>query len=629
MSYVRKLGASALVIAAAFAVAFAVLVSSTSTQTAEAADVTLPNVNNSATAAPGDTVQITVAGEFARVSITETADGVGGSFEHNDGQSIACADNGSCDADDTDNGAVQVDLKIDADAGEGYILLSVGGLGATTATKVINVSKATLVGSLTIKAVSSTIAANDADTTAGDAGVNRTAITVNVKNAASTPTGLNTRSVTLITTLGSISCDGGSAYSQACSVSTAASSSTPGVEDGEDGWATVYLLGAGVEGEATVTATLGNHTDTVDVTLYGEAKNLTAEPEQGSVEIGGSVFIVLTVTDAAGNPVSGATVIAGTPKEVVGPEGVDNPVLVVTEKDTPTRDDFTDDVLGVGYSKDKAADKAADRIPACGQDNSDTDGDTSGLQELFETEGTNDKGQCVVYVTAPENSSDATKNATRGEHTLNFQVTAAIKASATIEVAGKPSSITTDAPAVIDPASVTAITVSVWDDEDVLVGITEVKVRKVGGDGLIEDEGEGGSERTVDGQSKFTFIAPSAVGSSEILITAGDAETRLTLQIGEPEPEPVPEPEAEPALSTTPSSTGATLVTFNGGSVDELSTVLTDACGDGGRAYATDYQGNWVAFIPSAPAVVNAPFNALFSDGIADGTPLLISNCGG
>ena len=47
-----------------------------------------------------------------------------------------------------------------------------------------------------------------------------------------------------------------------------------------------------------------------------------------------------------------------------------------------------------------------------------------------------------------------------------------------------------------------------------LVGITSVKVRKVDGGGLIEDEGEGGSEMTSNGQSKFKFIAPSTPGTS-------------------------------------------------------------------------------------------------------------------
>ena len=150
-------------------------------------------------------------------------------------------------------------------------------------------------------------------------------------------------------------------------------------------------------------------------------------------------------------------------------------------------------------------------------------------------------------MTAPDGGTAAT-TATRGEHTLNFQVTAAVKASATIEVAGKPASISTDAPAQVETGSVTEITVSVFDDEDVLVGITSVKVRKVDGGGLIEDAGEGGSEMTSNGQSKFTFIAPSAAGSSEILITAGGVNHRVPLQIGEAEADEPEEPEA-PSLT--------------------------------------------------------------------------------
>ena len=80
------MGAYGLGAATAFAVAVALPVSVSSTPTAEAADAPLANADNSATAAPGDTVQITVTGEFARVSITETSGGAGASFDHNDGQ---------------------------------------------------------------------------------------------------------------------------------------------------------------------------------------------------------------------------------------------------------------------------------------------------------------------------------------------------------------------------------------------------------------------------------------------------------------------------------------------------------------------------------------------------------------
>lgn len=642
MSYVRKLGASALVIAAAFAVAFAVLVSSpTQTVEAQAApDHTLATgANNVDDVAPGDTVRIVVGGAFAQVSITGTADGVGGSFDANEGQSIACGNDATCDEDDADT-TVSVDLTVDADSGEGHILLSVGGLGATTATKVINVSKTNLVGSLSITASPTTISAADGTST----------LTILVKDAQATPEGENGEEVTLVTTLGTLECVTDT-ETQACSVTTADSSGVANVDDGTPGYATVTLNGKGVEGTATITARLGSFTDTATVTLFGTAKNLTAEPDQGSIEIGGEVYIVLTVTDAAGNPVAGQMVrpVTSPAKEVEGPEGVDNPVLVVTTKNTGGDSTATPPVPdGRGYSSDKPAAGSAKAIPACGDDNAHIGEAAATYDELFgsddadgtsdDGEGTNANGQCVVLVTAPEDTSDATKNATRGEHTLNFQISATVKASATIEVAGKPSSITTDAPAMVDTASVTEITVSVWDDEDVLVGITDVKVRKVGGDGLIEDESgtdmagnaTPGVEKTSDGQSKFTFIAPSAIGSSEILITAGDAETRITLQIGEepaPEPEPEPAPHV-PALNRAPSATGFSLVTFNGGSVAELGDVLTAACGDDVRAWATDYTGGYVLYAPTAPALVNSSFNALFSDSVPAGEPLLVS-CGG
>ena len=94
-----------------------------------------------------------------------------------------------------------------------------------------------------------------------------------------------------------------------------------------------------------------------------------------------------------------------------------------------------------------------------------------------------------------------------------------ISASVTIEVAGTPASIETDAPAYVDPLSDTTITVTVFDDEGVRVGITEVTVRAIEGGGLIEDAGDN-KENTVDGQSTFTFFAPST-GTVTLRIDAG------------------------------------------------------------------------------------------------------------
>ena len=174
MKYVTKLGAYGLAVAAAFAVALAVLVSVSTTQTAEAADVPLAEDANAATAAPGDTVQIAVNGALAQLSITGTGDGVGASFAANDGQSISCSDDAACDENKSSDLAnpsreITVELNVDADSGEGYILVSVLGVGGANPseqeTKVITVSKATLVGSLKVEAGTKTVTADGGTST--------------------------------------------------------------------------------------------------------------------------------------------------------------------------------------------------------------------------------------------------------------------------------------------------------------------------------------------------------------------------------------------------------------------------------------------------------------------------------
>ena len=638
------MGAHGLAVAAAFAVALAVLVSVSPTPTAEAADIPLLAANNSATAAPGDTVQITVVGSLAQVSITGTGDGVGGSFAANGGQSINCADDLSCDEDETD-GTVQVDLDVDEDSGEGYILVSVEGIGGDSptakATKVITVSKGTLLGSLKAETSSKTIAANDDDTTPDNDGPNEADILATVKNAATTPAGLDGQRVTFVTTLGTLACPATTAPTgvtgatdtvavsgvQVCSIWTnAIDNPLDAPTTTVAGLATVRLDGAGREGVATVTVTVGGLTDQLEVTMYGKAKNLSAEPMQGSVEIGGDVYIVLTVTDAAGNPVSGQVIAPVSSKEVVGPG--DDAVPVVTSKGT-TASDTSD---GSGYNVDFIHPRdSKQNLPACGDDE-DPVTDTSDpptTTEDFANDGTNADGKCVVHVRAPEKADGDPKDATRGVHTLNFQVSSSIKASATIEVAGKPASISTDAPDPIEPTSVTEITVSVFDDEDVLVGITSVKVRKIGGDGLIEDHGEDGSEMTSNGQSKFTFIAPSRAGSSEILITAGDVNHRLTLNIGEAMPEEEPAmPDDEEAMpeGDALSFLSPSIASFSGGSVEDLAAAAEAACPGGATFWVEASDRSWAGYRTTAIAIANTPFNAAWAGGIP-ATAVFFTEC--
>ena len=129
------MGAYGIAVAAAFAVALAVLVSVSSTPTAEAATINPARRDSIGDRGAGATrSQIVVADAFARVTITDTADGVGASFVSGGGQSVSCSDNlrrvtrttltlAPLPAGRTSVTTVTVALKIDADSGEGHILL--------------------------------------------------------------------------------------------------------------------------------------------------------------------------------------------------------------------------------------------------------------------------------------------------------------------------------------------------------------------------------------------------------------------------------------------------------------------------------------------------------------------------
>ena len=231
-----------------------------------------------------------------------------------------------------------------------------------------------MVGSLGIKADAATDRTIDADGGTSN-------LTVEVKNASTPPGNLAGQSVTVITTHGTVGC------ADAAGTASAGTSQTCTITTGTEGIVDVVLTGGGVEGQAVVTARLGTRTATATVTMYGDAKNLTAAPDQGSVEIGESVYVVLTVTDGAGNPVSGAMVIPGTPNEVVGPD--DDAVKVVTEQATVADGDNLP--LVVGYSKDKPAVGSAAAIPACGDDNTGTSAKLARLSR-----------NCSAPMTAPQ-----------------------------------------------------------------------------------------------------------------------------------------------------------------------------------------------------------------------------------
>ena len=187
--------------------------------------------------------------------------------------------------------------------------------------------------------------------------------------------------------------------------------------------------------------------------------------------------MVLTVKDSAGSAVSGAQPAAAAKDPIVAPDG-DDAVGVTTDP-------------GVAKAESKAG--AGDGIPDCAT-------------------GTDDDGQCVVQVTAQvkadaiaeDNTTDpptpavteVLASATRGPNTLNFMLARTapatpLTAAAEVTVAGIPDTIETDAPETIDDLGDATISVTVKDDEQVLVGVTDVTIVKVAGQGIIGDGSKG------------------------------------------------------------------------------------------------------------------------------------------
>ncbi len=550
MKYVTTLGAYGLAVAAAFAVALAVLVSVSSTAEAvepgKSADVTA-----SVTTPSGGT-------GVARIEI-DALSTASGSFDFNDGQTIVCNDGGKCDTDAVDGtntaDSVTVKLNIDADSADGFILLKITDLfasgGPNVSYQTVNVDTLPQPASLTAMAVSSTIDANGAISAVDDPG--RTQIVATVKNNQSPSVGMNGQLLTFVTTLGVMDCPESPAVGsltlinsatnvQWCQVRT--STSAAGTATGVDGNAVIDLKASGREGTATVTishATLDP--TTVDVKLFGTAKDMTAEAEQGSVEVGGSVFVVLTVTDAAGNPVKNVQPQPAGTDPIAGPADDSNKVTT-----SQAADDGVATTSPYNVNKDVDGDGVVDKgdIPACGPVTAVTAGDQSGDPPTpplaFASTGTNDAGQCVVQVkaTPDDDTTPATnESSTRGVHTLNFALDD-IEASVEITVAGAAASIESDAPEYVEALSDTTITVTVSDDEGVLVGDTSINVIKVAGDGLAEGAATKEGARTKNGSATFSYAA-GLEGQVVFRVIAGTGSAAIrdiiTLTVGFPDME--------------------------------------------------------------------------------------------
>ena len=677
MSTVTKLGVYGLAVAAAFAIAFAVLVtaprsSSVVAQTAtdndpepmvilqaytaadaaefsfvtcppgsrdktvppdgDCADVAasppqaaqpvddLPAITNSPTVRAGDTVYIQVtnlgpgdgtadppvAGSTStlfRFSVTD-AGASSGTFKSGGEKTLNCADNRTgCDL-DSDNDDITVEFNVSSDAAANTsVVLNVENVNDNKQQRVvIQVTGTTLaVSELELELLGNSSLSRPAVYNGND---NETAVifTWLVKDNQPTPQGYAGQDVFVTTTNSTFSVTGAA---EGCrSGSTRCTFET----DAGGGW--LQVRGTGVPGPAKLTLEVGGLTVTKDITFYGTAKKITAEPEQGSIEVGGSVFIVVTVTDGADNGISGRSPNIGS-----GTDSIKGP------RSNAVRVTAVDNV-----EKDPAG--TVNDIPACSMN-------------------TNAKGQCVIRVTAPDNSGTS-NDATRGEHVVTVVGAAPIaaadrKVQVTITVAGAVNAVTTNAPSRVDPGSTTEITATVVDDEGVRAGAQSVTVTKISGDGVLRS---GGPALTKDGQHTFSYRAASNAGTAEFDVevrapsstgAATDsgkvlATTSFTITVGEeapPEPETPPAPE-RPTLTPPPYPTGFTASTFSGGSTSDLQEVLLNVyCNNTVSAYATS-RGVLVPYIPASRiAAANAAFLGLFADGMVPaGTNVIVGNCG-
>ena len=635
IEYVTKLGAYGLTVAAAFAVALAVLLSVSTTQTAEAQIQTKTGdtfAELDAATRNGDTryIQHDNADGYVQFDISTTGS-ASASFTHssatNDGQTIICSDaddeaTGSCDADPAGTG-VTVALKVDADSGAGVVfikqtrLTGTGGLAEDN--EAFEVTVRQVVGSVSITADTTTVPAS----VPADGG--RAIVTITVKDNSSDKKPIASARVNVITTNGLFdhgtldnaefvqsTADDACLNTQLCQLTTDTA-----------GKIILELRGSNRPASGTLTASIGDETASKDFVFSGSARNLAAEVEQDSVELDGKVFVVFTVTDSGDNPVKGAQPIGTAKNDIVGP--AENATPVVLSPGVPK------------MSKGKVV------IPACGDkaevDQNDNGDLTDEGDSAFVPGGTNASGQCVIQVHAPADvpTTPANEAAMRGTWTLNFRLSTAAgadTASVSLEVAGAPASITTNAPDRVDPGSQTEITVTVFDDEDVKVGITNVTVRKVDGGGLIE--GHDGAadangdaipntEKTSDGQSTFTYIAPSSDGAVELLVTAGKASRRVSLNIGEAMPE-------EPDMPAMPDGDATLMVqgnlgSFSGGSVDALAAAANAACPGGSQIAVQDGDGEWNLWSSTAPAFALIGFTTTFADGFGAGTLVWVTSC--
>ncbi len=123
-------------------------------------------------------------------------------------------------------------------------------------------------------------------------------------------------------------------------------------------------------------------------------------------------------------------------------------------------------------------------------------------------------------------------------------------------------------------------------------------------------------------------VALTAVEQIVITVTSEDGSRERSYRVRLAELAELAEiAEAGPSASCLRGAVnvGFSLVVYEGGSLDELV-----ACAEGRHATALYVlvDGDWVSYHSGAPDFVNAPFHALFADGVPAATPLIVRSAG-
>ena len=560
-----------------------------------------PDAGSGVDAIPGQTVTVTFdTGSQDRYRINTDSEG-SATFASNGGQALRCADNVvTCDV-NTATGKIGLRVAVDEDSpiGEIYVQrITRDPQGKVTVAQEVVVT----VNAPNPPAALKAHGAPPPSTSLPANGNTSTTIGAQLVNALGK--GIAGQPIQVTTTRGVLtSLDvSGTTTCQALSACTLTTQS--------DGSVSVQLRGNGATGEAKVAMKhlASGFSRTATVVLHGPAASISAAVAEGTIGVGGSTFIIVTIVDADGNPAVGAQADVTSNKPGVP---------AVTGPKVPAGS--TAVLLDHSLVVDRQAPGHPAYLPSCGV-RAAVAADTTATPPVAAvpgSDGTNTAGKCVIQVTAAGGDTPSpADDSTRGTHTLTVGTSDARIPTMNVEVqvGGAPANIDTSAaPARVDSLSSNSITVTVLDDEGVRVGAVPISVVKVEGDGNVDDVPGG---MTSDGRGTFKFLAPLSSGEVVFLIRAGDAtkgqqiETPLTVAIG---PEPVEAPEAPPATWSVELTAGTHNVVWNG----EDGADTSAGAADGVTAIWQWNGSGWDGYFPDAADVPGGNTLESLSNGAA------------